>query len=50
MVGVVYISQATAPQNIRGTVLNFSVEQLLIHLDDQDEGMQRAAYAVLEVR
>lgn len=41
--------QATAPQNVRGTVLNYSVEQLLIHLDDQDEALQSAVFAVLKV-
>lgn len=42
--------QATAPQNVRGSVLTYSSEQLLVHLDDQDERMQRAVFAVLEVR
>ena len=42
--------QATAPQNVRGTVLQYSSEQLLVHLDDQDEDMQRAVFQVLEVR
>lgn len=40
--------QATAPQNVRGSVLTYSSEQLLVHLDDQDERMQRAVFAVLE--
>ena len=43
-------TQATAPQNVRGSVLTYSSEQLLVHLDDQDERMQRAVFAVLEVR
>eukprot|EP00903_Cladosiphon_okamuranus_P019980 g18356.t1 len=41
--------KATAPQNVRGSVLTYSSEQLLVHLDDQDERMQRAVFAVLEV-
>lgn len=41
-------AQATAPQNVRGSVLTYSSEQLLVHLDDQDERMQRAVFAVLE--
>eukprot|EP00752_Nemacystus_decipiens_P002612 g2445.t1 len=41
--------RATAPQNVRGSVLTYSSEQLLVHLDDQDERMQRAVFAVLEV-
>lgn len=46
----VCMRQATAPQNVRGSVLNYSSEQLLVHLDDQDESMQRAVFSVLEVR
>ncbi|CAM9588368.1 unnamed protein product [Ectocarpus sp. 6 AP-2014] len=41
--------RATAPQNVRGTVLQYMSEQLLVHLDDQDEAMQRAVFAVMEV-
>lgn len=44
------VAQATAPQNVRGTVLQYSSEQLLVHLDDQDGDMQRAVFEVLEVR
>eukprot|EP00904_Undaria_pinnatifida_P011354 jgi/Undpi1/7349/HiC_scaffold_22.g09822.m1 len=41
--------RATAPQNVRGTVLQYSSEQLLVHLDDQDEEVQLAVFQVLEV-
>ncbi|CAM9495550.1 unnamed protein product, partial [Scytosiphon promiscuus] len=41
--------RATAPQNIRGSVLKYSSEQLLVHLDDNDESMQRAVFSVMEV-
>lgn len=34
---------------MRGTVLEYSVEQLLIHLDDQDRGLQEAVFGVTEV-
>ncbi|CAN0336226.1 unnamed protein product [Ectocarpus fasciculatus] len=41
--------RATPPQHVRGTVLQYMSEQLLVHLDDQDEAMQRAVFAVMEV-
>lgn len=37
------------PQNFRGTILEYSVEQLLVHLDDHDAVIQQAVAAVLRV-
>ncbi|CAM9572924.1 unnamed protein product, partial [Choristocarpus tenellus] len=41
--------KATPPQNIRGTILEYSCEQLLVHLDDEDEAMQDAVFSLLKV-
>ncbi|CAM9386582.1 unnamed protein product [Chrysoparadoxa australica] len=41
--------EATPAQVVRGTVLDYSVEQLLVHLDDQEEAMQAAVLRVLQV-
>ncbi|CAM9961025.1 unnamed protein product, partial [Phaeothamnion confervicola] len=38
---------ASPPENVRGTVLEYSTEQLLVHLDDQDGDIQESALAVL---
>lgn len=37
------------PRNFRGTILEYSVEQLLVHLDDHDAVIQQAVAAVLRV-
>merc|ERR1712023_60831 len=37
------------PHNFRGTILECSVEQLLVHLDDHDATIQQAVASVLRV-
>jgi HEAT-like repeat len=32
--------RATPPENVKGTVLDYSSDQLLVHLDDQDPAVQ----------